>query len=558
MSEHVRVRRSLAVLALLLAACSGGGDSPASPAPAVATVQVTPAVVQLTVGASQQLAAAPLTAAGAIVAGKSALWASSNPAVASVDATGLVRGVSGGSASVTATVDGKVGSASVSVATVPVATVTLVPATVSIAAGATTVLAANLADAQGGALTGRTVTWATSNAAVATVSTSGLVTGIAAGSATITATSEGKSGSALVTVTPSGTITFALSGRVIEAPAGTAVAGARVTAADGNALVVATTTADASGNWTLPGLGLGSILGLSISATGFVGTTVAPMTITAPVTVENIPLVRASASTGGVSGRALNASTNQPITTGIAVELRESMGNTTGLAVQATTTTATGTYSVTGLAAGTYTLTMRGAGYAQTSRTVAVAGGVTTVNQDLTLSASAAANQWRVVLTWVAANRDLDLYLTLPGAGTTRQQIYFLQPGNCGAAPFACLDRDASAAPGPETITISQLGAGTYRFYVQNYNAPSSAGDSTLMLSGAQVRVFNGTQQVASYAVPQQPGTLWTVFELDGASGAVTAKNTMGAGAPGDPTALRASDLRVAPSGKRDPGLRLP
>src|SRR5207237_7733569 len=48
---------------------------------------------------------------------------------------------------------------------------------------------------------GRTVTWGSSNTAVATVSPSGLVTSKAAGSATITATSEGKASSAAVTVT---------------------------------------------------------------------------------------------------------------------------------------------------------------------------------------------------------------------------------------------------------------------------------------------------------------------------------------------------------------------
>ena len=108
-------------------------------------------------------------------------------------------------------------------------------------------------------------------------------------------------------------------------------------------------------------------------------------------------------------------------------------------------------------------------------------------------------------------------------------------------------------------MTISQLGTGTYRVYVQNYNAPSSAADSTLMLSGAQVRVFNGVQQVATYAVPQQGGTLWTVFELDGATGNLTPRNAMSAGGPGDPTALlMAPAVRVTAGGKRDLGLRLP
>jgi hypothetical protein len=71
-------------------------------------------------------------------------------------------------------------------------------------------LVATPKDASGTPLSGRVVTWATSNAAVATVSGSGLVMGVAAGAATITATSGGVNGTAALTVTvlpppPSGT-----------------------------------------------------------------------------------------------------------------------------------------------------------------------------------------------------------------------------------------------------------------------------------------------------------------------------------------------------------------
>jgi len=86
------------------------------------------------------------------------------------------------------------------VSNVPVASVTVSPATASLTVGATTQLTATPKDANGTALSGRTVTWATSNAAVATVSANGLVTGVATGSATITATSEGQSGTAAIAV----------------------------------------------------------------------------------------------------------------------------------------------------------------------------------------------------------------------------------------------------------------------------------------------------------------------------------------------------------------------
>src|SRR5439155_3412464 len=61
-------------------------------------------------------------------------------------------------------------------------------------------LAATPTDAKGNALTGRTVTWSSGNSGVATVSASGIVTGVSPGAATITAASEGKSGTAAVTV----------------------------------------------------------------------------------------------------------------------------------------------------------------------------------------------------------------------------------------------------------------------------------------------------------------------------------------------------------------------
>src|SRR2546425_529693 len=93
------------------------------------------------------------------------------------------------------------GSAAVRVDSVPVASVTVSPASGSARIGATMQLSGVTKDSAGNLLTRRTVNWMTSNNAVATVSASGLVTGVAAGSATITATSDGQSGTAAMTVT---------------------------------------------------------------------------------------------------------------------------------------------------------------------------------------------------------------------------------------------------------------------------------------------------------------------------------------------------------------------
>src|SRR5207302_2058084 len=83
----------------------------------------------------------------------------------------------------------------------PVATVDVTPPTASIQVNQTVQLTATPKDASGNPLAGRAVTWTSGNTSTATVNTTGLVTGKAAGSATITATSEGKNGTATVTVT---------------------------------------------------------------------------------------------------------------------------------------------------------------------------------------------------------------------------------------------------------------------------------------------------------------------------------------------------------------------
>jgi acid phosphatase len=83
----------------------------------------------------------------------------------------------------------------------PVATVTLTPATASLTVGQTLQLTATEKDASGNLLTGRTVTWASSNAGSVSVTSGGLVTALAAGSATVTATSETVSGTAAISAT---------------------------------------------------------------------------------------------------------------------------------------------------------------------------------------------------------------------------------------------------------------------------------------------------------------------------------------------------------------------
>lgn len=85
---------------------------------------------------------------------------------------------------------------------VPVATVSIALGATSIIAGQTTRATATARDAAGTTLTDRAISWSSSNTGVASIDASGLVTAVAAGATVITASVEGRSGEAALTVQP--------------------------------------------------------------------------------------------------------------------------------------------------------------------------------------------------------------------------------------------------------------------------------------------------------------------------------------------------------------------
>ena len=190
-----------------LAACGGDSDAPSEPGNGnggptpVASVSVTPSAASVVVGRTTQLSATAKDAAGNALTGRTIAWSSSAVAVATVDGNGVVTGVSVGSASIVVTSEGKTAQAEITVTAVPVASVTVAPNAPSIKVGETVAMVATLNDEQGNVLAGRAVAWSTSAPAIATIDgTTGMVTGVAVGTATLTATSEGKTGSTTVTV----------------------------------------------------------------------------------------------------------------------------------------------------------------------------------------------------------------------------------------------------------------------------------------------------------------------------------------------------------------------
>ena len=179
--------------------------APPPPPVPVASVTLSPTTLALTVGATGQLTATPRDAGGAALTGRAVTWSTSAASIAAVSNSGVVTAVAPGSATITATSEGRSTTAAITVTApvVPVASVTMNPTTLALTVGQTGQLTATPRRAPGTALTGRLITWTTTAASVATVSSSGLVTAVAAGTATIRATSEGQSATATVTVTTS-------------------------------------------------------------------------------------------------------------------------------------------------------------------------------------------------------------------------------------------------------------------------------------------------------------------------------------------------------------------
>src|SRR5438034_1773149 len=164
----------------------------------VVQIVVVPASTSMVTGGTQQFAAYGRRSSGDSVL-LSVVWSATGGTISS---SGLYTvGATAGGYVVTASADGLTGTATVTASSVPVASVGVSPASVSVSVGSTQQLSAVARDASGNVLPGRTVTWATSSSAIATVSPNGIVSGLAVGSATITATSEGKSATAAVTVT---------------------------------------------------------------------------------------------------------------------------------------------------------------------------------------------------------------------------------------------------------------------------------------------------------------------------------------------------------------------
>jgi hypothetical protein len=299
---------------------------------------------------------------------------------------------------------------------------------------------------------------------------------------------------------------------VVDGQTGLGLAGASVTFREGT---YTTTAGDGTFAFSLPNSS--TLATVTAALSGYVSSTLDADVVPPSTQLEPILLVRQTGALGKIFGTVRNARDNQGIA-GASVGLYQGQVNRYGVlgnALQTSNTDSQGGYSFPDLRAGTYSLFTNPDGFRYCIRTAIAVGAAEAVNQDLICSPSDL-NQIRIVLTWGAEPSDLDAHLTGPNADVTRFNVYYSSAGSASAAPFAVLDVDDTSSYGPETITITKLNSGIYRYSVHDYTNRHSAASSALARSGAKVELYVPNDAVRTFYVPNQTGNLWTVFELSG------------------------------------------
>ncbi|GAB6155363.1 Ig-like domain-containing protein [Desulfosporosinus burensis] len=169
------------------------------PPPVLQTITITPANSTIQVGLTQTFTAIANYSDGSTEdVSDSAIWSSSDVSKASM-AGNVATGVAPGTCNITASIDGKSGTTNLTIAAPLLQLILVTPTNASVQVGQTQTFTAMAIYSNGSSTDIDTVTWSSSNESIATMA-GGVATGVAAGTSTITATFEGQSGTADLTV----------------------------------------------------------------------------------------------------------------------------------------------------------------------------------------------------------------------------------------------------------------------------------------------------------------------------------------------------------------------
>lgn len=218
---------TLILTALALAACGptifAQEAQPRPVAPAVATVQITPATAEAEVGKPLKFTAVAKDASGNTLNDKPSAWFAAPFDLAAADDTGTISFFQPGEVLVGALVGGKAGFTKVIVKATPVARIEIENVVKPIVVGGTAKLSATARSSNGNPRNDALIAWASDNPSVATIDAAGVVTGVAPGRATLRATSGSGSGNVAITVVKSTLTGLSIEPRTANARTGDVV-----------------------------------------------------------------------------------------------------------------------------------------------------------------------------------------------------------------------------------------------------------------------------------------------------------------------------------------------
>jgi len=364
--------------------------------------------------------------------------------------------------------------------------------------------------------------WSSSNPAVASVTTTGVVKALAVENASIIVSLDGKKDTLALSVQatrPGGSI----KSRILDAATDQPLAGVEIKAQAGHSVL-----SDANGAFQINDIQPGD--SLFISKFGYVSVTLhdAPVFRNYVLEIPDAGLPTAG-GTGFLAGKVVNALNGSGIS-GVTVKAYKGLNAAPSAkrpnpeVVATTTTNSTGNYSFT-LGSGVYTLLFTATGYSENITFGSVVSGQTETLSNVLLPPASAGAGLVVVLTWAPSGTnvppDLDAHATGPDGSGSRFHVY---TGNRAfvSAPdtIAALELDDTSFGGPEVITIRATAApGTYRFYVHNFSGQTATTSKALSDSAdARVDVYQDNRVIGTFFPPANTaGTLWKVFEFDGA-----------------------------------------
>ena len=304
MKRQVLIMSGVA-LAALLTGCGGGGDGGGGTAATLQSITIAPANPSVAAGVTRQFTANGTYSDGTTKdVSASVTWSSATTTVASIGTTGLATGVAAGTSVISATSGTITSSMTLTVTPATLQAIAVTPENPSVPKGLTRQLTATgtYSDGTSQDIT-TTVTWNSASASVATVSASGLSSGLAAGTSIIKATSGAISGTTALIVTSAALQSIAVTPAAISIPKGiTQQYTATGTYSDGSlqdvTASVAWTTAvpgvagvAVSGMTTGMGDGVSSIIATSGTVTGNTSIMVTPATLQSIVVTPSTPAV---------------------------------------------------------------------------------------------------------------------------------------------------------------------------------------------------------------------------------------------------------------------------